>query len=58
MLAVGFGVFLTVVLIAQDGASAQAFLPLVFAAYGVIHLLVLTDVVERRRRRNRHDRDS
>jgi hypothetical protein len=44
-LAVSFGVCLTIVLVAAGGIRAQAFLPLVFAAYGVVHILVFTDVI-------------
>jgi hypothetical protein len=50
--AIAFGVLLTVVVIAEAGASVQAFLPLVFAGYGVIHILVLTDIGRRRRGTN------
>lgn len=50
ILAVVCGVLLTVVLIADGGAGAQALIPLVFAVYGVIHIAVFTDFRDRGRR--------
>jgi hypothetical protein len=56
VLAVIFGLFLTLVLVAAEGITAQAFLPLVFAGYGIVHILIFTDVVGRKRCRKRAGR--
>jgi hypothetical protein len=44
LLAVVFGLLLTAVVVGGRGLGVQSLLPLVFSLYGVIHLMVFTDI--------------